>query len=60
MAFADAIVGAVADLISIAINVIAKQLGCSEVKAKKIEAFLGWLIFLVLLSLLLFITFKYS
>lgn len=60
MAFADAIIGAVADLISIAINVIAKQLGCSEVKAKKIEVFLSWLIFLVLLSLLLFITFKYS
>ena len=60
MAFADAIVGVVADLINIAMNVITKQLGCSEVNAKKIEAFLGWLIFLGPLSLLLFITFKYS
>lgn len=33
MAFADAIVGV--DLISIAMNVIAKRLGCSVVKAKK-------------------------
>jgi len=60
MSLADAIVGAVADLISIAINVIAKKLGYSEVKAQKIEVFLGWLILLIPLSLLLFITFKYS
>jgi hypothetical protein len=60
MSLADAIVGAVADLISIAINVITKKLGYSEVKAQKIEAFLGWLILLIPLSLLLFITFKYS
>lgn len=60
MSLADAILGAIADLISIAISVIAKKLGYSEVKAQKIEAFLGWFILLIPLSLLLFITFKYS
>ncbi|MDI1362273.1 hypothetical protein [Methylotenera sp.] len=60
MSLADAIVGAVADLINIAVNVIAKKLGYSEVKVQKIEVFLGWVILLIPLSLLLFITFKYS
>jgi hypothetical protein len=60
MSLADAIVGAVAELISIAINVVAKKLGYSEVKTQKIETFFGWLTLLVPLSLLLFITFKYS
>lgn len=60
MSLANAIDVAVADLISIAINVITKKLGYSKVKAQKIEAFLAWLIFLIPLSLLLFISFKYS
>ena len=60
MALHEAIFGAVADLISIAINVIAKKLGYSEVKAKRIEAYISWFILLSFVALLCFITFKYS
>ena len=60
MALHEAIFGAVADLTSIAINVIAKKLGYSEVKAKQIEAYLSWFIILSFISVLCFITFKYS
>ena len=60
MALHEAIFGAVADLTSIAINVIAKKLGYSEVKAKQIEAYLSWIIILSFVSVLCFITFKYS
>ena len=60
MALQDAIFGAIADLTSIAINVIAKKLGYSEVKAKQIEAYLSWFIMWSFVALLCFITFKYS
>lgn len=60
MAIQDAIFGAIADLTSIAINVIAKKLGYSEVKTKQIETYLGWFIMLSFVALLCFITFKYS
>ena len=60
MALQEAIFGAIADLTSIAINVIVKKLGYPEVKAKQIEAYLGWGIMLSFVALLCFITFKYS
>ena len=60
MAFQDAIFGAIADLTSIAINVIVKKLGYPEVKAKQIEAYLAWAFLLSFVALLCFITFKYS
>ena len=60
MALQDAIFGAIADLTSIAINVIVKKLGYPEVKAKQIETYLGWAIMLSFVALLCFITFKYS
>jgi len=60
MALQDAILGAIADLISIAINVIVKKLGYPEVKAKQIETYFGWAIMLLFVALLCFITFKYS
>jgi hypothetical protein len=60
MALKDAIFGAIADLTSFAINVIAKKLGYSEVKAKQIEIYLSWFIMLSFVALLCFITFKYS
>lgn len=60
MAIHEAIFGAIADLTSMAINVIAKKLGYSEVKAKQIETYLGWFIMLSFVALLCFITFKYS
>ena len=60
MALQDAIFGAIADITSIAINVTLKKLGYSEVKAKQIEAYLGWGILLSFVALLFFVTFKYS
>jgi len=60
MALQDAILGAIADLTSIAINKILKKLGYSEVRAQQIEAYLGWAIMLSFVALLCFITFKYS
>jgi len=59
MALQDAIFGAIADLTSIAINCIVKRLGYPEVKAKQIEVYLGWVIMLLFVALLCFITFKY-
>ena len=60
MSLGDAIVGAVADLISIAINVAGKKLGWSEIKTKQIENFLGWFILLFFVALICYVTFKYS
>mgnify|MGYP000064088831 CR=1 FL=1 len=60
MALHEAIMGAVADLTSIAINVIVKKFGYTAVKAKKIETYIFWFIFLSFISILCFITFKYS
>ena len=48
MALHEAIMGAVADLASIAINVIVKKFGYSEVKAKKIETYIFWFVFCLL------------
>jgi len=59
MALQDAIFGAIADLTSRAINCIVKRLGYPEVKAKQIEVYLGWVIMLLFVALLCFITFKY-
>lgn len=60
MAIEDAIFCAVVDLTSLAINSIARKLGYSEVKTKKIETYLGWFVALSFVALLCFITFKYS
>ncbi len=60
MALQDAIVVFIGDIISVAINAIAKKLGCSEVKAKQIEAYLSWFVLLSFIAVLCFITFKYS
>lgn len=60
MALQDAIFGAIADLSSVAINRIVKKLGYPEVKAKQVEAYLGWAIMLLFVTLLCYITFKYS
>lgn len=60
MALHDAIVGAIADLTSIAINSILKKMGYSAVEAKKIETYLFWAFLLSFVALLCFITFKYS
>lgn len=60
MALLDAIIGAIADLTSIAINTIAKKIGYSEIKEKQIEEYLSWFILLSFVAFLCFITFKYS
>ena len=60
MALQDAIFGAIADVISIAISGIVKKLGYPEVKARQIEVCLGWALMLLFVALLCFITFKYS
>jgi len=60
MALEDAIIGAIADLTSIAINVFAKKLGFPEVKVKQVEANIAWFILLSLVSALCFVTFKYG
>ena len=60
MAIADAVFGAIADLTNIAINVVAKKLGKSEVQVKQIEGYLFWFLFVSFILFLFYLTFKYS
>jgi len=60
MSLPDAVFGAVADLVHIVVNVIARKLGHSEIEVKKIEGIIFWLFFSLFIVFLFVLTFKYS
>ena len=60
MALPEAVFGAIADLTNIAINVIAKKFGKSEVQVKQIEGYLFWFLLVSFILFLFYLTFKYS
>ena len=60
MALHDAVIGVVADLVHIVVNVIARKLGYSEIEKKKIEGLIFWLLFSLFIIFLFVLTFKYS
>ena len=60
MALLDAVVGVVADLVHIVVNVITRKFGHSEIEIKNIEGVIFWVIFSIFIVFLFVLTFKYS
>ena len=60
MALYDAVVGAVADLTAITINVVLRVLGYSEMEAKRIEGVMFWMLFALFVTFLVWLTIRFS
>ncbi len=60
MAIQEAVIGAIADLLGIAINAIARHFGKSEVESKKIESYITYALISGFVIFLLYITLKYG
>ena len=60
MALEDAIFGAIADFVHIVVNAIAKKLGRSEIKIKKIEGYIFWVLLAAITTFIFILTLKYS
>lgn len=60
MALYDAVVGAVAELAAIVVNVVLRAIGYSEVEAKRIEGVLFWVLFGLFVIFLVWLTIRFS
>ena len=60
MAIEDAIFYAITGAIELVVNVLMRLFGFSEVESEKIVGYIGWLLALIFVSFLLWLTLKYS
>ncbi|MES2501651.1 MAG: hypothetical protein V4545_03515 [Pseudomonadota bacterium] len=60
MAIEDAIFNTITGALELVVKVVVRLFGFSEVKSKKIVAYIGWLLAFILVSFLLWLTLKYS
>ena len=60
MAMIDAVMQTVVSLVEPVVHVAVRSLGLPEVKVKKLEVIIGWLLAFIGVVSLFYITFKYS